>query len=41
MALKIFISYARLDQDIVKRLAVDLEALGYEIWYDLEVTGAQ
>jgi len=37
----IFISYSRLDQEIVKTLVEDLKALGNDVWFDQTLTGGQ
>ena len=37
----IFVSYSRQNQEIVKTLAQDIEALGHEVWFDQELTGGQ
>lgn len=37
----IFISYNRQSEDIAKTLAQDLEELGYEVWFDNEISGGQ
>jgi hypothetical protein len=36
----IFISYARTDRDIAKRLADSLVANGYQVWWDTELVGS-
>src|SRR5258705_2562315 len=36
----IFISYARADRDIAKRLADSLVANGYQVWWDTELVGS-
>ena len=38
---KIFISYNRQNKDIIKTIADDIEALGYNVWFDQELTGGQ
>ena len=37
----IFISYSRLDRDVVKELTGDLYLLGTKVWYDQELGGGQ
>ena len=32
---RIFISYSRKDMDFVRKLAVDLETAGYDVWWDI------
>jgi WD40 repeat protein len=39
--MKIFISYSSKSRTVVEALAVDLEALGYTVWFDRELTGGQ
>lgn len=38
---RIFISYSRFDQEIVKTLVEDLKALGNDVWFDQTLTGGQ
>ena len=38
---QIFICYSRQSQDIVEVLAKDIEELGYDVWFDKELTGGQ
>ena len=38
---RIFISYSRFDQKIVKTLVEDLKALGNDVWFDQTLTGGQ
>lgn len=37
----IFISYARADRDRIEKLAAALEAEGYSVWWDRELTGGE
>ena len=39
--MKIFISYSRENQDVIKILSQDFDELGYEVWFDYELTGGQ
>jgi len=34
---KIFISYARLDADTAREIALELERIGYEVWWDVRL----
>ncbi|NTW55322.1 MAG: acetyl-CoA carboxylase biotin carboxyl carrier protein [Chlorobaculum sp.] len=38
---KIFLSYSRKSQAIAKNLVADIEALGYSLWFDQELSGGQ
>lgn len=38
---QVFISYGREDQEKVRSLAQDIEALGYQVWFDGDLTGGQ
>lgn len=38
---KVFISYNRKSEAVVKILADDIEALGHDVWYDQELSGGQ
>jgi WD40 repeat protein len=37
----IFISYSSKSRNVVETLAIDLEAMGYTVWFDKELTGGQ
>ena len=39
--IRIFISYSRASQDVVKTLAQDFEEFGHNVWFDNELTGGQ
>lgn len=39
--MKVFVSYARRDQTLVRELAADLERLRQEVWIDAELEGGQ
>ncbi len=36
-----FISYSRSDEEIVKQLVQDFKSLGYDVWFDKELSGGQ
>ena len=38
---RIFVSYCREDQGLVRRLVEDIEALGHTAWFDEELSGGQ
>ncbi len=38
---KIFICYSRHSQEIVEELASDIKELGYDVWFDQELSGGQ
>ncbi|HEX7742417.1 MAG TPA: toll/interleukin-1 receptor domain-containing protein, partial [Sphingobium sp.] len=38
---KAFISYCRRSGGVVKTLVDDLDALGYNVWFDQELSGGQ
>lgn len=38
---RIFVSYSREDESVVKELVNDLEAIGHQIWFDQELSGGQ
>lgn len=37
----IFISYSRVDQNIVSSIAQDIESLGHDVWFDKELSGGE
>ena len=39
--IRIFISYSRASQDVIKTLAQDFEEFGHKVWFDNELTGGQ
>ncbi len=39
--MNIFVSYSRKSRIVVETLAIDLEALGYEVWFDRDLAGGQ
>ena len=39
--IRIFISYNRESQDVVRTLAQDFEEFGHKVWFDYELTGGQ
>lgn len=39
--MKIFISYSRENQDVIKILSQYFDELGYKVWFDYELTGGQ
>lgn len=38
---RIFVSYSRENESVVKDLVGDLEAMGHEVWFDQELSGGQ
>jgi hypothetical protein len=41
VSVRVFVSYARKDQTIIDALVSDLDRLGHEVWYDLELRGGE
>jgi hypothetical protein len=38
---KVFVSYSSVDRPLVAAIVADLEAAGYEVWFDQELSGGQ